>query len=185
MYGRPKINGLGIGKVASLAGVSLTTVRFYERANIVRPVGRSAANYRVYSPDAVARIRFTRRAQQLGFTLREVMELLALRSNGGSNCKSVRANARAKIDDIKARILSLKRIQAKTPLSETKAATLRDSIAGTLKERFTGSEERASRTQEQERDDFLEKAAGYLNETELRSLRDAMNSGLRPLPGES
>jgi hypothetical protein len=78
----------------------------------------------------------------------------------------------------------LRRVQTKTPLSETKAATLRNSMANTLKERFTGSPERASRSQEQEGDDFLDKAAAYLNEAELAALREAINSGLRPLPDE-
>ena len=106
----PAIKSLSIGRVASLAGVPLTTVRFYERANIVRPAGRSGANYRLYSPEAIARIRFTRRAQEPGFTLREVKELLALRSDGKSSCKKVRASASDRIDDINARIRSLKRI---------------------------------------------------------------------------
>ena len=110
MSGLPNKKPLSIGSIARLAGVPLTTVRFYERANIVRPEGRTGANYRVYSPDAVARIRFTRRAQELGFTLREVKELFALRSTGGSSCKIVRATASAKIADIDARIRSLKRI---------------------------------------------------------------------------
>jgi MerR family mercuric resistance operon transcriptional regulator len=101
---------LSIGSVAKLAGVPLTTMRFYERANVVRPAGRSGANYRLYSPDAVARIRFTRRAQELGFTLREVKELLALRSGGGRSCNKVRATASAKVADIEARIRSLKRM---------------------------------------------------------------------------
>ena len=110
MSGLPNKKLLSIGNIARLAGVPLTTVRFYERANIVRPDGRTGANYRVYSSEAVARIRFTRRAQELGFTLREVKELLALRSGEGSSCKKVRATASAKIADIDTRIRSLKRI---------------------------------------------------------------------------
>ena len=101
---------LTIGSLAKLAGVPLTTVRFYERANVVRPVSRTAANYRLYPPDAIARIRFTRRAQELGFTLREVKELLALRSDGAKSCRKVRVAANAKIADIQTRIRSLQRI---------------------------------------------------------------------------
>ncbi len=56
MHGLNNNRPLSIGSVARLAGVPLTTVRFYERANVVRPMGRSGANYRLYSPDAVARI---------------------------------------------------------------------------------------------------------------------------------
>src|SRR5262245_15175681 len=94
---------LSIGKVARLAGVPSTTLRFYERANVVRPVGRTGTNYRLCSSDAVARIRFTRRAQELGFTLPEVKELLALRSGGNRSCTKVRATASAKVADIEAR----------------------------------------------------------------------------------
>ena len=98
-----------------------------------------------------------------------------------------RADAMDQLSEEEAGIIAarlLRRVQAKTALPETKAATLRSSLTETLKERFLGSPARASRTPEQERDDFLEKAAGYLNETELASLRDAFASGLRPLPGE-
>jgi hypothetical protein len=78
----------------------------------------------------------------------------------------------------------LRRVQARTPLSKAKAATLRISLTNALKERFVGSPARASRTAEEERYDFLKKAAAYLNETELASLREAFASGLRPLTGE-
>jgi len=78
----------------------------------------------------------------------------------------------------------LRRVQAKTALSETKAAALRSSLANTLRERFVGSPGSPSRAPEQDRDDFLQKAASYLNEAELASLRDAFVSGLRPLAGE-
>ena len=78
----------------------------------------------------------------------------------------------------------LRRVEAKTPLPEAKAATLKSSLSDALKERFFGSPSRVARTPEQERDDFLDKAASYLNEEELASLRHALASGLRPLSGE-
>ena len=110
MHGLSNNKSLSIGSVAKLADVPLTTVRFYERANVVRPVARTAANYRLYPLEAVARIRFTRRAQELGFTLREVKELLALRTGGGRSCQKVRATATEKIADIETRIQSLERM---------------------------------------------------------------------------
>ena len=82
------------------------------RANVVQPVARTAANYRLYPPEAVARIKFTRRAQELGFTLREVKELLALRSGNGRSCQKVRITANTKIADIETRIRSLRRMSA-------------------------------------------------------------------------
>ncbi len=100
-----------------------------------------------------------------------------------------RTDALDKLSEEEAGIIAermLRRVQAKTPLTDGKAATLKSSIRDTLIERFTDSRDRASRSQEQEqeRDDFLEKAAAYLNEGELASLREAFESGLRPLPGE-
>src|SRR5262245_61123319 len=123
MHGLPNDKPLTIGTLAKLADVPLTTVRFYERANVVRPVARTAANYRLYPGDAVARIKFTRRAQDLGFTLREVKELLTLRSGNGRSCQKVRITANAKIADIEARIRSLRRISRalRTLASECKA----------------------------------------------------------------
>src|SRR5262245_2915581 len=98
-----------------------------------------------------------------------------------------RADAMDELSEEEAGIIAarlVRRVQAKTQLPETKAAMLESSLTNALKERFLGSPARASRTPEQERDDFLEKAAGYLNEMELASLRDAFASGLRPLTGE-
>jgi hypothetical protein len=98
-----------------------------------------------------------------------------------------RADAMDRLSEEEAGIIAarlLRRVQAKTPLPESKATMLRSAMTDMLRERFTGSPERASRSQEQERDDFLEKAAGYLNDAELASLREAFASGLRPLPGE-
>lgn len=119
MHDLRKTKPLTVGSVAKLADVLPTTVRFYERAGVVRPVSRTAANYRVYPADAVARIRFTRRAQALGFTLREVKELLALRSEGARSCAPVRTAANAKIADIQNRIRSLQRMsRALTRLEE-------------------------------------------------------------------
>jgi hypothetical protein len=83
---------------------------------------------------------------------------------------------------ITARIL--RRVQAKTPLTEAKATMLRSALTDALKERFLRPPGRPSRTPEQERNDILKKTADYLNETELGALRDAFASGLRPLPGE-
>jgi len=78
-----------------------------------------------------------------------------------------------------------RRVQATTPLTETKAETLRNALADTLKKRFLGSPDEASPSPEQEQEAFLQAAAGYLNETELTALREAIASGLCPLPGEA
>ena len=66
------------GQLANAAGVALSTVRFYERQGLVAPARRSTAGYRLFAPDAARRVRFIRRAQDLGFTLREVRDVLRL-----------------------------------------------------------------------------------------------------------
>ncbi len=67
---------LTIGELAKAAGVPTSTVRYYERAGILRPSGRSAGNYRVYSKSELERLRFIRAAQATGFTLDDIKSLL-------------------------------------------------------------------------------------------------------------
>ncbi len=97
-----------IGKVAREAGVKVDTVRFYERRGVLPEPSRSRANYRLYAEDTVRRVRFVRRAQGLGFTLREIRSLLDLRANPGANCGEVRRQALAKIEEIEEKIRSLR-----------------------------------------------------------------------------
>lgn len=98
---------LTIGELARRAGVKVSTVRVYERDGLLLAPGRSTSNYRLYDEEAVARIRFARRAQQLGFTLAEIKGLLGLRVNKQTSCAEVRQLAEAKIADIEGRIRSL------------------------------------------------------------------------------
>jgi MerR family mercuric resistance operon transcriptional regulator len=102
---------LTIGKVASGAGLSIDTVRYYEREGLLDKPARTASGYRHYRPDAVARLRFIRQAKDLGFTLSEIKELLALRVTPGKSCADVRAHAEHKISDVDRRIGSLKRMR--------------------------------------------------------------------------
>ena len=101
---------LTIGELARRAGLGLSTVRFYERAGLAPTPTRSASNYRLYSDDAVTRLRFIRRAQQLGFTLDEIKGLLELRVSRRTPCAEVRLRAQAKIADIRERIRSLRQM---------------------------------------------------------------------------
>src|SRR5881394_2167200 len=95
---------LSIGQVARRAGVGVETVRFYEREGLLEEPARKASGYRQYTGDVVARLRFIKRAKDLGFTLREIAELLALRSDPDNPCAEVRQRAQAKVADIDARI---------------------------------------------------------------------------------
>lgn len=99
--------GVRTGQLAKRAGVNIQTVRYYERRGLLRPIGRSAAGYRAYASDAVAVVRFIKRAQQLGFTLVEVADLVRLRSGDGRQRTLVRSLAQAKATDIDGRIREL------------------------------------------------------------------------------
>lgn len=102
---------LTIGQLAKRAGVGVETVRFYERQGLLPEPDRRASGYRQYDPAAAARLRFIRRAQQLGFTLKEVRELLALRDDPDATRANVRGQALAKVADIEARIAALTRMR--------------------------------------------------------------------------
>jgi MerR family mercuric resistance operon transcriptional regulator len=100
-------SALTIGAVARGAGVHIETLRYYERRGLLSRPARSVANYRVYDAEAVRRVRLIKRAQQLGFTLAEIEELLSLRAAPKARCADVRDRASAKIRDIEARIAAL------------------------------------------------------------------------------
>ncbi len=105
------MNGLTIGKVARRAGLAIDTVRYYERESLLEKPGRTSSGYRQYPADAVARLRFIRQAKELGFTLSEIRELLALKVAPGKSCADVRARAEAKIADIEQRVAQLNRMK--------------------------------------------------------------------------
>jgi len=101
-----------IGRLARSAGVGVETIRFYERKGLIAEPPRTFAGYRTYPPEAVGRLRFIRRAKELGFTLREIRELLDLRADESTTCDVVRARAAAKIADIEEKIRSLQTMKA-------------------------------------------------------------------------
>jgi Hg(II)-responsive transcriptional regulator len=103
---------LTIGKLARQVGLGVETLRYYERRGLVEPQRRTAAGYRLYRSDALRRLRFIRRAQALGFSLDEVAGLLSLSDRPGESAAEVKRLARAKIDDIDARISDLERMKS-------------------------------------------------------------------------
>lgn len=100
-------HSLTIGQVAKRAGVGVETVRFYERQGLVLQPLRRASGYRQYPFDAVQRIRFIRQAKELGFSLKEIGELLELRVDPSSTCGDVKRRAEAKMADIDGRMRQL------------------------------------------------------------------------------
>jgi MerR family mercuric resistance operon transcriptional regulator len=101
------MKSLTIGRLAKEAGVNLETVRFYERRGLLPRPPRSASGYRLFPAEAARRLRFIRRAQELGFSLKEVGELLSLRVSRRITSAAIRARAEAKIADIQEKIRSL------------------------------------------------------------------------------
>ena len=91
-----------IGTAAKTAGVSVETVRFYERQGLIGQPSRPIdGGYRSYPSETVGRIRFIRQAQDLGFALKEIEELLSLRADPSTDCADVRARASMKLEDMK------------------------------------------------------------------------------------
>jgi MerR family copper efflux transcriptional regulator len=101
------MSGLTIGEVAEQGGVHIETLRYYERRGLLEKPPRSASNYRQYPETAVRRVRFVKRAQELGFSLNDIKELLSLQAAPEAGCAEIRAHAEAKMKAIEDKISSL------------------------------------------------------------------------------
>jgi MerR family copper efflux transcriptional regulator len=99
-----------IGRLAKQAGVGIDTVRFYERAGLLPRPQRTASGYRKFSESDVRRLRFIRRSKDLGFTLEEIGELLAL-SGRGSKMGDVKRAAQARLAQVEQKIAELQRVR--------------------------------------------------------------------------
>ncbi len=99
---------LKTGEVAAKAGVNVQTLRYYERRGLLKEPERRSSGYREYEPDAVRLVRFIKRSQELGFTLKEIEELLRFREDRRASCADVRAAAQAKIEDIERKVENLR-----------------------------------------------------------------------------
>lgn len=93
-----------IGLVARKAGVGVETVRFYERKGLIARPARPEGGFRSYPAEAVDRIRFVRHAQDIGFSLAEITDLLSLRADPATDCADIRARAAEKRADVQAKI---------------------------------------------------------------------------------
>jgi MerR family transcriptional regulator, copper efflux regulator len=105
------MNSFTIGELAKQANVHVETLRYYERRGIIPKPRRTIANYRLYSPDSLRQVKFIKQAQGLGFSLKEIKKLLALRATPRARCADIRAYASQKIEDIDAKIHSLARMR--------------------------------------------------------------------------
>lgn len=106
------MDSLTISQVAKRAGINLQTVRYYERQTLLAPTSRTEAGYRIFSPQSVRRIRFIKRAQELGFSLKEIKELLSLRIDAHTTQADIRKRTQLKIVDVEQKIRHLEAIHA-------------------------------------------------------------------------
>jgi MerR family copper efflux transcriptional regulator len=101
------VSSLRIGQLAHLANVNVQTLRFYERKGLLPRPPRGASGYREYTADAASVVKFIKRAQELGFSLRQIKELLALRNVPRATCGDVVIVAQRKIAEIDEKISDL------------------------------------------------------------------------------
>jgi DNA-binding transcriptional MerR regulator len=100
-----------IGKAAKLAGVSVDTIRFYQRLGLIKGATRTASGYRLFNGAQISDLKFVRHAQELGFSLKEIKELLALRQKDHT-CSDVQSMLKRRLTDVHEKIKSLVRLEA-------------------------------------------------------------------------
>ncbi len=101
------MDGLTIGRLAKQVGIGIETIRFYERQGLIAPPPRTDSNYRIYPEEEVTRLRFIKRAKNLGFTLNEIKELLFIRHDPHATKADIKNRTLAKIEDMKQKISDL------------------------------------------------------------------------------
>lgn len=100
-----------IGEAAKKAGVHKETLRYYERRGLIPEPDRRRSGYRIFTDEHVQRIKFIKRAQELGFTLSEIEDLLTLRVDHHTTCADVRQRAERKLTDVEEKIAELQKIR--------------------------------------------------------------------------
>ncbi len=100
--------GLTIGRLAKAVGVNVQTVRYYERLHLLGPAARASSGYRLYGPEEEQRLRFIKNAQALGFTLREVSDLLNLRVSSVARCGTIQVKTQVKLRQVEAKARDLR-----------------------------------------------------------------------------
>jgi len=101
------MKNLTIGQVAKRTQVNIETVRYYERRGLIPPPPRRESGYREFSEDTVARIRFIKHSQEVGFTLKEISELLSLRVDPNTTCAEIKRRTEGKITEVEEKIHAL------------------------------------------------------------------------------
>ncbi|MGE5207155.1 MAG: heavy metal-responsive transcriptional regulator [Chlamydiota bacterium] len=101
-----------IGEVAERASTSVDAIRFYERRKLLPRAGRSAGGFRLYSEETIERLHFIRQMQSLGFSLREIRELIELRGHKVEACESVKTLLQAKLADVRGKLCELQQLES-------------------------------------------------------------------------
>jgi MerR family mercuric resistance operon transcriptional regulator len=101
-----------IGEAARQSGVTIETIRYYEREGIVPPPDRSASGRRLYDTAGIARLRFVKRCRDLGFPIAEIRTLLVLSNADGNACSDVRGISERHLSDVRAKIADLTRLES-------------------------------------------------------------------------
>ena len=101
---------LQIGEVAANAGVSIDTVRYYERQHLLKPARRSSGGFRLFTQDAVERIRFIKQAQDIGLSLEEIRALL-ITAGGAAQCQRVHDLLKAKLSELDDRMRAMRQFR--------------------------------------------------------------------------
>ena len=99
------------GELARLTGISADSIRHYERLGILPKAERTEGGYRIYPPSTLQRVQLTQRALQLGFSLKELSEILQTRDNGGAPCQRVLKLTEEKLRSLGQQIRELRRTQ--------------------------------------------------------------------------
>ena len=106
------MQSMRIGKLSELTGVSIETLRFYEKEGLITPPSRTPAGYRIYQTHSIQQILFILKAKGVGFTLQEIKELLSIRVDAGSHtCGEVKTVAETKLADIEKKLTQLNKIK--------------------------------------------------------------------------
>ena len=105
------MKSMHIGRLAAEANVSVDTIRYYERSRLLPPPARTSSGYRTYPAGLVERLRFIRRAKDLGFSLDEIRDLLCLSDQRGTGVREIREIATRRLADVETRLAELSRLR--------------------------------------------------------------------------
>lgn len=108
---RQSEESMSIGELSRMAAVGIETIRYYERIGLLKPVARKTSGYRVFNTDSYKTLRFLKHAQELGFTLSEIKDLLQLRADKKSRCEDVQGKAKKHLEDVEEKIEKLNSIR--------------------------------------------------------------------------